>query len=59
MKNPEWTTLSFLDNLNAAALKVGYDNIPIAWGVAHVRWKSVEEREAFLESLTNEKIVGE
>lgn len=59
MKQPEWTPLSFLDNFNAAALKLGYDNLPMAWGIGHVRWKSVEDREAFLDALTNEKIVEE
>lgn len=52
MKQPEWTPGSFLDNFNAAALKLGYAHMPIAWGLAKVPWKSIDDRDQFLNLLT-------
>lgn len=54
---PEWQPGTFLDNLNVAALHVGYENLPLAWGIASVPWKSVEDRDSFLTALT--KTIGQ
>lgn len=51
-KGPRWRPGSFLDNLSAAADAVGFDNVDLAWGLARVKWESVEDREAFLSALT-------
>lgn len=58
-KQPQWKPLTFLDNFNAAATKMGYTNLPIAWGLANVRWNSVEERDGFIDSLTKAKLGSE
>jgi len=58
-KKPQWKSLTFLDNFNAAATKMGYTNLPMAWGLASVRWKTVEDREAFLDALINVKMGSE
>lgn len=48
-----WREGSFLDYFNAASTKLGYDNIPVAWGIAQVNWKSKEEFSSFVDSLVN------
>lgn len=54
MKKPvmAWQELSFLDNLDAGARVLGYNNLPLAWGLAKVQWRSIEERDGFLNELT-------
>lgn len=53
MRRPvSWRELSFLDNFNAAADAVGYNNVDLAWSLGRVRWESVADREAFLDALT-------
>jgi hypothetical protein len=41
-----------LDNFAAAADALGYANADIAWGLARVQWRGVEDRERFLNMLT-------
>jgi hypothetical protein len=53
VSRPKWQELSFLDNLNSAALYLGYANLPLAWGLAKVNWRSVDEREDFLKTLVD------
>lgn len=52
-KRVKWQEGSFLDNLDKISLKLGYGNLPIAWGLAHVDWRSTQERDAFIDALTN------
>lgn len=52
-KKVKWQEGSFLDNLDKISLKLGYGNLPIAWGLAHVDWRSTQERDAFIDALTN------
>lgn len=52
MAQVDWRPGSFLDNLDAAALKLGYEHLPVAWGLAKVPWKSTTDRDAFLDALT-------
>lgn len=49
---PKWQPGSFLDNLDAAALHLGYSDIPLAWHLAKVNWKSTDDRDAFLQAIT-------
>lgn len=46
-----WREGSFLDYFNEASAKLGYDNIPVAWGIAQVNWKSKEDFSSFINSL--------
>lgn len=46
-----WSAGSFWDNFAAAADAVGFENADIAWGLASVSWESIEDREAFLDSI--------
>ena len=48
---PKWTPGSFLDNFNATALHLGYDQLPLAWHLAKVNWKSTQDRDTFLKAL--------
>lgn len=48
----KWKPGSFFDNLDAAARYVGYDNLPLAFGLARINWPSVDERDTFLRALT-------
>jgi hypothetical protein len=47
-----WQKGSVLDNFHQAALVLGFDNLPIAWGLAKVNFPSVEERDKVLRALT-------
>jgi hypothetical protein len=58
-KQPEWVKGSFLDNLDAAALRLGYRYLPLAWGLAKVNWPSTRDRDDFLNFLTKQQIVSE
>jgi hypothetical protein len=49
---PKWTAGSFWDNFSAAADAVGFENADIAWGLASVPWESIEDREAFFDSIS-------
>lgn len=48
----QWKPGSVLDNFHAAALVVGFDNLPLAWGLAKVQWQSIEARDEALRALT-------
>tara|TARA_R110000796_G_scaffold155187_1_gene271883 strand:+ start:122 stop:304 length:183 start_codon:yes stop_codon:yes gene_type:complete len=50
---PEWKQDSFLDYFNDAATQLGYDSLPLAWGIAGSNWKSKKDLNSFLDSLTN------
>jgi hypothetical protein len=58
-KQPEWVRGSFLDNLDAAALRLGYQYLPLAWGLASVNWPSTQERDDFLDLLTRQQVLSE
>jgi|TARA_R110000803_G_scaffold76410_1_gene141014 hypothetical protein len=51
---PEWKQDSFLDYFNEAATQLGYDSLPLAWGIAGSNWKSKKDLTSFLKSLINE-----
>lgn len=58
-KKIEWRETSFLNYFNDAATKLGYDNIPVAWGIAQVNWKSKEDYLAFVDSLVRSEVGGQ
>lgn len=58
MKKATWVAGSFLDNFDAAALRLGYDSLPVAWGLAMVNWPSNEDRDAFLDALIKPQSTG-
>lgn len=47
-----WKIGGFYDNLAAAADAVGFENLGVAWGIAHIPWASVEDRERFLSAVS-------
>jgi hypothetical protein len=51
----EWKPNSFLDKFNRAATVLGYSNLPLAWGVANVDWKSPNDMDDFLQSITTSR----
>lgn len=58
-RKPQWTPGSFVDNLNSAALRLGYQYLPLAWGLASVNWPSTKDRDDFLDLLTRQQIASE
>lgn len=52
MKPPKWEPGSFLDNFNAAVEHLGYDHIPVAYGLARVNWPDITTRDLFYKMLT-------
>jgi hypothetical protein len=53
MKKPnvQWLENSQLDYFNTAANVLGYSNIPLAWGLSLVSWKSKDDLNTFLDHL--------
>lgn len=47
-----WQPGGFLDNFNTAALHLGYDHLPLAYGLARVNWKDTQTRDSVLRALT-------
>lgn len=52
MAAPMWTPGSWLDNLNAFADGLGYQNADIAMGMAGIPWENDADRSAFINHLT-------
>lgn len=48
----KWKPGGVLDNFHAAAMYVGFDHLPLAWGLARVDWPDTDTRDAFLKALT-------
>jgi hypothetical protein len=55
-KKAKWQQGSFLDNLDKISLKLGYGNLPIAWGLSHVNWESTSERDSFIDAITRVEV---
>jgi hypothetical protein len=47
-----WREGDFYDNLAAAVDAVGYENLGVAWGIAHMRFESTKDRDQLLTALT-------
>ena len=60
-RNIEWTEGSQLDYFNSAANILGYNNLPLAWGLSLVSWKSRDDFDRFLNAFaygSNENMGG-
>lgn len=51
MEPVKWKRGGVLDNFHAGALVLGFDNLPLAWGLAKVNWPSPEDRDEALRAL--------
>lgn len=49
---------SFFDNVDKFANSLGYQNASIAIELAMIPWKSPEERDRFIVSITGEDVKG-
>ena len=61
MKKPQvqWLEGSQLDYFNTAANKVGYDNLPLAWGLSLVSWQSKDQLNEFLDAFVYKRTQGQ
>lgn len=53
-----WMPGSLFDNIDKFANSLGYQNAGIALELAMISWKSPEERDAFIVSITGEDVKG-
>jgi hypothetical protein len=51
-KTVKWLRGGFLDNFDAAAKHLGYEHIPLAYGLARVNWPNTQTRDEVLRALT-------
>jgi len=58
MADITWMPGSLFDNINKFANSLGYQNAGIAIELAMMSWKSPEERDAFITSITGEDPKG-
>lgn len=59
MDNVTFLPGSLYDNINKFANSFGYDNAGIALTLAQIPWKSVEDRNTFIESITGRPVQGD
>ena len=50
---------SLHDNINKFGSSLGYKNAGIALTLAQIPWKSVDDRNAFIESITGKPVQGD
>ena len=48
----KWQEGSFLDNFSVAASALGHEQADVAWGLAGIPWQSKDDRDSFLNALT-------
>lgn len=58
MSKAAWLPGSLFDNIDKFANSLGYQNAAIAMELAMISWKSPEERDAFILSVTGEDVKG-
>jgi len=58
MSNVEWLPGSLFDNIDKFANSFGYENAGIAMQLAMISWDSPEERDLFIEGITNDAVKG-
>jgi hypothetical protein len=49
--NVQWLENTQLDYFNTAANILGYRNLPLAWGLSLVSWKSKDDLNSFLNAF--------
>lgn len=54
----QWMENSFYDHLDKFANSLGYDNADLAITLAMVPWATTQERDAFIETLTDKNAAG-
>jgi hypothetical protein len=54
----QWLENGFFDHLDKFANSLGYENYAIAIPLAMVKWKSPEDRDVFIMTLTNQDVKG-
>jgi hypothetical protein len=54
----EWAPGSLYDNIDVFASSLGFQNASVAIMLAMVPWESVEDRDSFIVSLTEESPRG-
>jgi len=58
MADVSWMPGSLFDNIDKFANSLGYQNAAIAMELSMMSWGSVEERDAFITSITGEDPQG-
>lgn len=58
MSNTAWLPGSIFDNIDKFANSLGYQNAAIAMELAMMPWKTTEERDAFINAVTNDDVQG-
>lgn len=52
MNDRAFDPLTVWDNVDAAVQHIGLTQPGVVWGLANVRWNSVEERDQFLRAIS-------
>lgn len=50
---------SLFDNINKFANSLGYQNAGIALTLAQIPWKTTEDRDTFIQSITGRSVEGD
>lgn len=58
MASVTWLPGSVIDNLDKFSNSLGYQNASIALQLSLIPWDSVEDRDAFIEQITDEDVQG-
>jgi len=58
MADVAWMPGSIFDNIDKFANSLGYQNASIAMELAMMPWKSIEDRDAFITSITGQDPQG-
>lgn len=58
MASVTWLPGSVIDNLDKFSNSLGYQNAGIALQLSLIPWDSVEDRDAFIEQITDEDVQG-
>ena len=54
----QWLENGFFDHLDKFAKSLGYEHYAIAIPLAMVKWKSPEDRDVFIMTVTNQDVKG-
>lgn len=58
MNEQAWIAGGLFDNIDKFANSLGYQNAAIAMELSMINWKSTEERDAFISSITGDDVQG-
>jgi hypothetical protein len=54
----QWMENTFFDHLDKFGNSLGYENFGIAFCLATVPWKSTDDRDSFISSITGQDVKG-